>query len=225
MLELCLWVLIGMADPATFDASQPDSTNPIATCARPSILVAQAHCVCAAPLTATADQQRVKQWLAQWQNRTENVPGPSRSKRDVFRQRLQDDLNEHTLVAAEQFLGPVNVDQLIDTFDWRITEITSDRVCLQAVPRDELEQLFYKSFSIGLNAKDGNLEQLTVITRNQLHRTVWESDRKANSQIKLVRYVDGVPPAPGRSSLRTAKVRTHDNNKPRELPTDDLERR
>ncbi len=205
MLEICLLALSWMADPAAIERSGPNALTPLATCARPAVLVTEANTVCALTPARQADSPAITTWLRRWERATRNAPERSRSEREEFRRQIHEEFNEHALAAVEQVVGQVKADQLNELFEWRIVERTRDRVCLEATPRDEMERLFYRSLRISLEADTAIPEQLVIVNRNQLRRTVWQADQDSANPIELVHFENDVPPAP-KVLLKTANA-------------------
>lgn len=207
MLEFILFALPWMADP-TLTGSLPREVNPtITTCARPAAVVIESKSACASARTNQTERNTTNAWLTRWEIATQDLPDRNRSAREVFRSQIAEAFNEHTGAAAEQLVGRVTADQLNKVFHWRIVESDQEHVCLEAVPRDEFERLFYGSLRISLNSANGNPEELIVIGRNRVPRVVWQPDRvRTDKQIELVHFESDVPPAPV-SFIRTADVR------------------
>lgn len=206
MLEFCLLVLPWMADPAIFERSRSDVTTPLATCVRPAALVFEANTVCALSPRPASDPKLINKWLKRWESATRNVPERSRSERDEFRRQIHENFNEHTLAAAEQLFGQVKANRLNETFDWRIIERTGEQVCLEAIPRDEMERLFYGSLQVSLEAESGIPVQLIIVGRNRNRQIVWQSDRGLKNEIEMVHFENDVPPAP-KTLIKTAEAR------------------
>jgi len=207
MFEFSLFALFWAADPAAIQPARYDVVKPFATCIRPAMIVVEPNTVCAVPSPRSLDTRSIAIWLRNWERATRNSPESSRSQREDFRRRIHEEFNEHTAAAVEQFVGHVKESRLTETYDWRIVEQTGEQVCLEAIPRDETERLFYGSLQVMLAADSGTPERLVVVSRNRSLRMVWQSEpRLEDARIHLVNFEDGVPPAPN-ALVRTADSR------------------
>jgi len=204
MLEFCLLALPWMADPATSRPAKPVLEPLLATCSRPAAMLIEPQSVTASPAIPNADTTTAIHWLKRWETATKNSPDRSRSARDELRRRVHESFNEHALAAVDQFVGPVKANRLNKNFEWRIAEDNRHDVCLEAMPRDETERLFYGALRVSLDTSNWNPLKLVVVGRNQLQRTVWQSEEgTTESNIQLVVFEKDVPPPP-KSLVRTA---------------------
>ncbi len=207
MFEFCLLVLLWTVDPNIVERSARNVAEPISTCARPPVRVIDPSSDHVSSRHRVTDEREIAVRLRRWERATRDTPAWSRSQQEEFRSSIQRDFNEHTTVAAEQFVGLVNLKWLNETYNWRILERSDHRVILEAIPRDETERLFYGSFRISLSANDGSPDSIVLTGRNQNQQTIWKSDRQPNTEvIHLARFENDVPPAP-RLLLRTANAR------------------
>jgi hypothetical protein len=207
MLKLCVLALAWMVEPKTFESTNSELAPPLATCVRPAVMVIEARTSCAQSPASESDSRQVKKWLIRWENGARELPVRSRSEREEFQQRIHETFNEHTLAAAELLVGHVKAKRLNESFEWRIVEKTRREICLEAIPRDEIERLFYGSLRVSLDTETGVPNQLIIIGRNPMARTVWQPNRRWNpNQIELVHFENDVPPAP-LTLVRTADAR------------------
>ena len=207
MLEFCLLSLTWQLEPVHVESSTRNGSATISTCSRPLVKTVEPDAGHATFLNRNADVTEISFWLKKWEQSTSGQPLWSRSRQEEFRQTIQREFNEHTAVAAEQLVGPVRTDWLKETFQWSIVERTDQRVTLEAIPCDEIDRLFYRSFRISLNANDAVADRIIVVGRNQLQRIAWQSGQRSNAdRIQLVNYEEDAPPAPIRL-LRTADSR------------------
>lgn len=141
----------------------------------------------------------VESQLNRWEQGSHARPACSRFLREEFR-RLNDGVNEHTLTAAELLSGPITARALKDSYSWKIHSITSDQICLEGVPREEMETLFYSSIQVTFRMTESVPEQIVIVGRDPLQRTVWTCDRGAHHEvIALANFVDvesDIPPTP-----------------------------
>lgn len=204
---LCLLALSWLAEPAGSPSVPSECPTVIPTCIKPAAASVEASIPCATKPDSASGSFSPKPWLSVWECATREIPDRGRSQRDEFRRQLRETFNEHILAAAEQLTGRVTARQLEQNFTWRVVSCYHDTVTLEGVPRDELEQLFYASIQVRQSTRTGMPEQLLIVNRNQPPRTVWQaSPLQAENPIQLVRYENGVPPAPS-ATIRTANVR------------------
>ena len=207
MLEFCLLALPWVIDPALVQRTGREIAAPMATCVRPAMMVVEPNLVCASSKIHLSEMSAVSNCLRRWEHATTQTPERSRSQREDFRRRMQEDFNEHTAAAIEQLMGRVHEKSLTAIHEWQFVERTGDCIFLEAIPKDETERLFYGSLRVSIVAESGILEQLTVVDRNHSHRIAWRSERPVKDErIQLVRFENGIPPAPN-APLRTANLR------------------
>jgi hypothetical protein len=212
MFELCLLAIAWGLDPVAIQPRERSVVISAATMVRPAALVAEPGPACACSTTNLSDPQMASTWLRRWEQASRKVPEFSRSQREEFRHRLHDEFNEHTSAAVEQLLGRVKEHSLTENFEWQIAAKNGDQICLEAIPHDPLERLFYGSLRVSLDVTNGTVQKIVVIGRNQIQRVVWQADglqdenRNHEDRIQLVQFEDGVPPAPSQT-LRTAGSR------------------
>ena len=207
MLEICLLALFWMSDPGASAHTGVPATLLQATCVRPVALVSQAGLPCASIISGHTSVCSATDWLERWKNSTNQFPDRSRSEREEFRRSVRDAFNEHAVAAAELLVGRVDVNRLNDTFNWRIIESSHEWTCLEAVPKDDMERLFFRSLRMTLDAKNGVPKQLVIIGRNQPARTVWKDSRiERENSIELVHFENEIPPSP-KELIRTADSR------------------
>jgi hypothetical protein len=201
MLILFMLALPWMADPAASDqAVQRPKAIPVATCSRPPIQITQPPTVSALSPTEIADALTIATLLRRWERSVQDNPEWSRSQREEFRRRMQQQFNE-------QLIGHVKRDTLCKVYDWRIVDHSPEQICLEATPRDETERLFYGSVRVWLDAENAIPERIAIVSRNQVHRIAWQSENtRRHESIQLVHFEDDVPPSP-RTLLRTANAR------------------
>lgn len=209
MLELTLLAIAWGVDPVVIEPRERSVMNSAATMFRPAAILVQPRPVCAVPATLTGNAVTFT-CLSRWEQASRGTAETARSQREEFRRRLHDEFNEHTAIAVEQLLGRVKVQNLVDSFDWRFIERKGDQVCLEAIPRDQIERLFYGSLRVSLDAASWTAQSIVVINRNQIERIVWQSDNPPVADlVRLVQFEDGVLPAPS-ETLRTANSRVEE---------------
>lgn len=156
----------------------------------------------AAGLTCPSNPRLVNEWLARWETASKQSKERTRSEKEDFRRRVQPSFNEHAVSAGEQLIGSVTAKSLNDNFFWRITKNTPYEVCLEAIPKDEMEQLFYASMRVSLNPQSGMPQQLMITNRNQQSQVVWKSETvPKRSHVQLVRFENEIPPSPSRGRV------------------------
>ena len=190
---------------------EPEATAPTLvvrpTCIQLAALISEADVPCAQSKKSSTSSQLIAELLKRWEASANRQRQPSRSEREEFRRSIRDAFNEHAVVAAELFFGDVSSRQLEEAFEWRIVDRSADAVSLEAVPKDEMERLFYRSLSVTLDLKTGAANRLIIVGRNQTSRIVWKEGRRdADSSITLVNVTSDVPPSPIRL-VRTADLR------------------
>ena len=204
MLKFCLLAIFWMSDPSTTLRTGSSASLVQATCVRPAALVSEASLPCASIAIGHTSACSATQWLERWKNSVNQQPDRSRSEREEFRRCVREAFNEHTVAAAEMLVGRVDFDRLVDTFDWRVIESNHEWTCLEAVPKDDMERLFFRSLRMTLDGKDGVPRQLVIVGRNQLVQTVWKDRRiERENSIELVRFENEIPPSP-KQLIRTA---------------------
>ena len=207
MLELCLLTLPWVFDPTNAGAAPKSVSRSISTCAQVT-----AHRVIPNPVTAELDpamttDEELSRRLRQWEVATRDAAEWSRSQREEFRRLTRKNFNEHTATAAEQLIGSVAADWLKEKYSFQVLERSSQQIRLEAVPRDETEQLFYGSLRISLSTISGNLEKLVVVQRNQQQKVAWLAEPESITDvIQLVRFDQEIPPSPP-ALLQTADRR------------------
>ncbi len=207
MLEIGLFSLLWQLDPVHVEGSKKNGSATIATCVRPHVKTVEPDAVYATVLKPIGDLDEIASWLKKWEQSTSGQVTWNRSRQEEFRQSIQREFNEHTAVAAEQFVGHVSSDVLNETYKWKIVEQTDQRVTLEAVSHDETDRLFFRSFRISLNTKKAVPEQIVVVGRNQQQQIVWQSSQGSDeNRIQLANYRDDAPPAPMRL-IKTADSR------------------
>lgn len=212
MLEICLLVLPWMAD----SANAVDPVTPVrpvvqtdlstATCVRPTASTVDIPVHSATNQPRAASCRTAGEWIERWETAVRHVPYRNRSQREEFRRQVRERFNEHVGDAADQLIGRVRADQLIESFRWQIVETNREHVQLEAIPRDEIERLFIGSLQIRLDIHTGVPDELAVVSRGQRSHTVWSSKHHQSGQIDLANFEDSVPPPPV-VVLRTADVR------------------
>jgi hypothetical protein len=197
MLEFCLLALPWAVDQTSVKRIGRDSDAPLITCARPEARMPLPSAVHAMTASLAAPADEIGTWLSKWERATRRVPERGRSQREEFRRSIHQQFNEHTAAAAERLVGHVNAESLREAYDWRIVERTRDRVCLEGIPQDETDRLFYGSLRVVLHAGSGRPHELAVVARNEHLRTVWRRDRPVDADpIQLAGYESDIPPAP-----------------------------
>lgn len=177
------------------------------TCIQPAALISEAEVPCAQSKKSSTSSQLVVDLLKHWEASASEQRLPSRSEREEFRRSIREAFNEHAVVAAELLFGDVSSRQLEETFEWRIVDRSADAISLEALPKDEMERLFYRSLTVSLDLKTGAASRLVIVGRNQTSRVVWKERRSdTDSSILLVNITSDVPPSPI-GLVRTADLR------------------
>ena len=206
---LSIWMILFFAASDSQPVREIDSLNAVATtlCARQTVRIAEPSHTSAAALACPSNPKLVNEWLAKWETASKRSKERTRSEKEDFRRRVQAAFNEHAVAAGEQLIGSVTAKSLNNDFFWRITKNTPYEVCLEAIPKDEMEQLFYGSMRVTLSQPGGTPQQLLITNRNQQSQIVWRSDpAPKRSQVQLIRFENEIPPSPSR--LRVADRRS-----------------
>ena len=204
---LSIWMILFFTASDSDAVRSIDSSNAVATtlCARQTIRTAEPSQTSAAGLACPSNPKLVNEWLSKWETASKRSKERTRSEKEDFRRRVQAAFNEHAVAAVEQLIGSVTAKSLNNDFFWRITKSTPYEVCLEAIPKDEMEQLFYGSMRVTLSQPAGTPQQLLITNRNQQSQIVWRSDpAPKRSQVQLIRFENEIPPSPSR--LRVAWV-------------------
>ena len=207
MFEISLFALCWIFDSGFDDRTTERMTIVMATCSRPVPKIAQPQNVTALSPTDIKSAQEIADLLLRWEQAQQDVPHWSRSHREEFRRRTQAGLNEHSIAAAEQLMGQVEAKWLSETYIWRIVDRRRKPIVLEAIPKDETERLFYSSLRVSLAPEDCLPEQITVVSRFQTEKVVWQSgETPTNDAVQLVHFENDIPPAPS-NLVRTASAR------------------
>ena len=191
-----------IADPGLAEQSSGSGKSTITTCARPMPKLIARVGDHASDLSEAVHEP--VDWLRKWERAMHDAPDPDRSHREEFRQSVHVEFNQHTAIAAEQFVGRVDADRLIENFEWTVSRRPGESVSLEATPRDETERLFYGSFRVWLSANDGVPERIVAVGRSRKQRTIWQPETAATlPEIRFASFEDRIPPAP-KSLIRTA---------------------
>lgn len=193
MLAFHLLTLLWNSDPALIDRPEIPIA-PLISPARQVAKTAEPISTCAFSTRPVASQSPVR-WLAQWEQAVQSKEDWNRSQREAFSRRWREDFNEHTVTALNQLAGQIDARQLTEIFRWRVLEQACGQICLEAVPSDELEGLFYASVRVRLRVDDGSPTQLVVIGRDGRSRTAWPI-HQASKAVQLALFESAVPPAP-----------------------------
>lgn len=193
MLAFYLLTILWNSDPATIDQSEKTAAS-LTTCVRQLAKAAEPISTCAFTDLAAVNRSPGR-WLTQWELAVQSKEDWNRSQREAFRRRLRADFNQHTVTALDQLVGQIDAKQLSEAFRWRVVEQTCGQVCLEAVPCDELEGLFYASVRVWLRTDDGCPAQFIVFGRDGRSRTAWRIHQPPKI-VQLVQFESAVPPAP-----------------------------
>lgn len=172
--------------------AEPVAASLAPTCVRPVPHVVAASSHCAATVAKMTDCREIVALLHRWERTVGRIPEPSRAQRDRLRHEVSSAVNGHAAIASKSLVGRIDVNRLMNAFDWTITERREGRVCLQAVPRDETEQLFYRSLSVWLDPQTGSPERLAVCDRQGGMREAWQFHSTMPS-IQLVSLIEDAP--------------------------------
>ena len=196
MSNVGLLALLWITDPSVTHDDTIKVNVPIATCARPAVMVVEALSSCAAASVRSLQILPVESWLVRWELASRSLPICSRTQREEFR-RLNEGMNEHTLAAAERLSGRVSARSLNESYRWKIRLDGINGVALEGIPRDEMESLFYTSVELKFRIGDAVPSQLVIVGRDPHQRTVWEGDGSARFEsIEFVYFETELPPAP-----------------------------
>lgn len=206
MLEYCFLPLSWNVDPVGMDRSNRNVSRTISTCTQPVARVVERETLSASLPRQLSVALEIAWWLKRWERSTSERPEPSRSHQEDLCRTIQQELNLHAATATLQLIGPVRADRLTDLYDWTIAEQNNERIILEAIPRDEMDRLFYRALRVSLAQDDGTPEQINVIRRNQQSQIVWKSNEHANGDvIRVVHFEEDLPPPP-EPLVRTANL-------------------
>jgi hypothetical protein len=136
--------------------------------------------------------------MSRWEKVATRNTVPWRAEREILRFHVTNHFNGHAATAMEAFLGQVDVRQLRESYDWQIVETVNWETCLQAIPRDETERLFYGSIRVWLNTASAQLVRMQAFDRHGEPTAHWSAP-EANDLAAVLPGVlgdDGIPPAP-----------------------------
>ena len=145
--------------------ADPIAKGSFATCVRPAAKSVAPKIEHVAGAAQSADFDRITEWLRRWERVSQDHPALSLTRRDLLRHRVSLAVNAHTATAVEQLAGHVETAKLRETFAWTIITRDARQVCLEAIPQDETEQLFYGSVQVWLDVTSGALDELRVTDR------------------------------------------------------------
>jgi outer membrane lipoprotein-sorting protein len=142
--------------------------------------------------------------LRRWESASHRQTERSESKRELLRRDIARDVNQHAALAVEQLTGRVDADRLKTAFIWSIVDKTDGRVCLEATPAEETDQLFYGAIRLWLDDQTGCVERLQLIDRRGVVRTSWTGEAPetqpalalTENASSTVLTDDGIPPSP-----------------------------
>lgn len=153
--------------------------------------------------------------MSRWEMAATRHTVPWRAEREILRFRVTSRLNGHAATAMEALLGQIDARQLRESHDWRIVESANWETCLEAVPKDETDRLFYQSIRVWLQSSTGQLVKLQLFDRHGEPTAHWLAPETMDLAYVLpgVMSDDGVPPPPpvdkfGQRIRRIADART-----------------
>lgn len=209
MLILSMITILALSDSPVVTQAEMPVTAAIATtfCARQNVRTTSPAPTSAAAQMCPSDAMLVNEWLGKWEAASKRSKDRTRSEKEAFRQRVQTAFNEHAASASEKLIGTIAAKSLNADFFWRITKNTPYDVCLEAIPRDEMEQLFYGSIQVTLHAPTGEPRQLAITNRNEHSQIVWHSSPvPKRSAIQQARFEKVVPPSPSTSRVADRRI-------------------
>jgi hypothetical protein len=204
---MCHWILLLVLPYC----SDPDVSGTPSLTTRPAAgLVAPAH-HSVQLLQSSVVATDLDSILRGWEAAATEQPALSVSQSENLNWNVTKNLNGHAAIAAAKFQGTFEARQLKNQFELKLLEQPDDRVCVEAIPRDTTEQLFYGSIRVWLNARTLKLDELQVTDRQGAVRVNWPAP--ANSSIAPVSYVElveGIPPSPATTDAAAVQAGLND---------------
>ena len=179
-----------------FCADPVEVRSPVTTAAAKVVAPGLHHSHAAEPRAVIGDVDSI---LDCWEWASKQHEVPSRSQRENLRLSVSTSLNGHAAVAVEQLAGAVVAGRLREQFEWRLIEQAGKQLCVEAVPRDETERLFFRSIRVWLDPTSWRIEKLQAADRHGVERVNWlaEPDIATAAYIETAFVADdGIPPAP-----------------------------
>jgi hypothetical protein len=173
-----------------FDGHQDQTIgHPLANVATPT----RHHATAADPRAAT-----VLALMSRWETVATRSTVPWRAERENLRFHVTSRLNGHAAAAMEKFLGQIDARRLRESHDWQIVESANWETCLQAIPKDETERLFYGSIRVWLNTASAQLARLQAFDRHGEPTAHWSAPETNDLAAVLPGLLgdDGIPPTP-----------------------------
>ncbi len=190
MFGSVVWlVCLFCADPA-------DVRSPVTNAAARVVAPGLHHSHAAEPRAVIGDVDSI---LDCWEWASKQHEVPTRTQRENRHLSVSTSLNGHAAIAVEQLAGVIVASRLREQFEWRLIEQAGKQLCVEAVPRDETERLFFRSIRVWLNPSSWRIEQLQAIDRHGVQRVNWLAEPviATASYVSTVAAVDDViPPSP-----------------------------
>lgn len=147
---------------------------------------------------ADAQAAAVLALMTRWETVATRNTVPWRAEREILRFHVTNRFNGHAATAMERILGQIDVRQLRESHDWQIVDTVNWETCLQAIPKDETERLFYGSIRVWLNTASAQLVRLQAFDRHGEPTAHWSAPETNDLAAVLPGVLgdDGIPPAP-----------------------------
>ncbi|HEY4263312.1 MAG TPA: hypothetical protein VGM98_24330 [Schlesneria sp.] len=159
-----------------------------------NVVAVPRHHATAADLQAAT----VRALMSRWEAVATRNTVPWRAEREILRFHVTNDFNGHAATAMETFLGKIDARRLRESYDWQIVDTANWETCLQAIPKDETERLFYGSIRVWLNTASAQLIRLQAFDRQGEPTARWLAPETNDLAAVLPGVLgdDGIPPAP-----------------------------
>ena len=165
----------------------------------PTPIVPSSHAI---PRSAIPDN--VDSAMARWAEASIQQGLPARSGQDALQLAFEKQINRHAADAATGMLGPINIARLKEQYTWKLTTGAGKPLCLEAIPQDDVDRLFFRSIRVWLDSRS-QVTQIEVASRDGEQQAHWiagpaMTDREALSIPPLHDAIAAMP-------ARTAKAR------------------
>ncbi|MDB5346777.1 MAG: hypothetical protein JWP89_5154 [Schlesneria sp.] len=159
-----------------------------------NVITPPRHCATATdPQVAT-----VRTLMSRWEAVATRNTVPWRAEREILRFHVTSHFNGHAATAMGTFLGQIDARQLRESHDWQIVETANWETCLEAIPKDETERLFYGSIRVWLNTASAQLVRMQAFDRHGEPTAHWSAPETNDLAAVLPGVLgdDGIPPTP-----------------------------
>lgn len=103
--------------------------------------------------TAVRDAGRIEGVLDRWARASKSLSPLSEAEKRTISDTYKHVHSGHELAVALEFRGPVRAADLVAKYRWTGVEATDRAVRLTAVPRDDVERLFFRGFEVTLDPR------------------------------------------------------------------------